>query len=126
MRKKKALSYIFVLSFTLFASFAFSYAQEEQITITTYYPSPYGSYRELTWGNYPNTRGTLKADQGSSIELGGSGTPYIDFSNDMSSDYDARIVLTGNDQLAIQGITRINTCVLVSYSGGTTYCTYCY
>lgn len=26
---------------------SFSYAQEEQLTITTYYPSPHGSYREL-------------------------------------------------------------------------------
>ena len=126
MRKEKVLVYIFILSFALFFSFTISCAQEEQITITTYYPSPYGSYRELSWGDYPNTRGKLTAEQGSSIELGGSGTPYIDFSNDASSDYDGRIILTGNDQLAIQGITRINTCVLVSYSGGSTYCPNCY
>lgn len=99
---------------------------EEQLTITTYYPSPYGSYRELTWGNFPNTRGYLKADQGSSIELGGSGTPYIDFSNDMVSDYDARLTLLGDNELAFQGITRINTCVRVPYVSGTTYCPSCY
>ncbi|MDI6605973.1 MAG: hypothetical protein QME65_02375 [Candidatus Omnitrophota bacterium] len=126
MRKEKVLFCIFIISCVFFFNFAISCAQEEQITITTYYPSPYGSYRELSWGNYPNTRGKLTADQGSSIELGGSGTPYIDFSNDASSDYDARIILTGNDQLAIRGITRINICVLVSYSGGITYCPSCY
>jgi hypothetical protein len=85
---------------------------EEQITITTYYPSPYGSYKELGWGNYPNTRGLLRADQGSSLELGGSGTPYIDFSNDMSSDYDVRIRLINDDTLAIEGgtITGVAGC----------------
>ncbi len=31
------------------------------------------------------------------------GTPYIDFSNDASSDYDARIRLTGNDYIAFEG-----------------------
>src|SRR3989338_8369897 len=37
---------IVILVLLLFSSFA--YAQEESITITTYYPSPYGSYRELS------------------------------------------------------------------------------
>lgn len=31
------------------------------------------------------------------------GTPFIDFSNDNSIDYDARIVLNGNDSLEVQG-----------------------
>ncbi len=31
------------------------------------------------------------------------GTPYFDFSNDATSDYDARIRLTGDDYLAIEG-----------------------
>lgn len=46
MRKKKIFFYL-TLSFAAFYSFTISYAEEE-ITITTYYPSPYGSYRELT------------------------------------------------------------------------------
>ncbi len=113
-----------LIIFSLFLSVAYA---DESITISTYYPSPYGSYRTLTWGNYPNSRGSLTADQGASIELGGSGTtPYIDFSNDMSSDYDARIILLGDDELAFQGIKKINTCTLVSYSSGTTYCPSCY
>ena len=111
----------------IFSFFLLSVAYaDESLTITTYYPSPYGSYRELSWGNYPNSRGLLRADQGASLELGGSGTPYIDFSNKMTGDYDARIILLGNDELAFQGITKINTCTLVSYSGGTTYCPACY
>jgi hypothetical protein len=41
------------------------------------------------WTKY----GMLTSDQGGSIELGGEGTPYIDFHKDMSSDFDARIKL---------------------------------
>ena len=52
------------------------------------------------WGT---GRGTLALDQGASIELGGSGTPYLDFSNDATSDYDMRLILTGDDALAIVG-----------------------
>jgi hypothetical protein len=39
---KKILTLGIMLTFTSFA-----YAQQESVTITTYYPSPYGSYREL-------------------------------------------------------------------------------
>jgi len=42
---------ILTLAAILFVSF--SYAAEEQITITTYYPSPYGVYKELKL--HPNT-----------------------------------------------------------------------
>jgi hypothetical protein len=53
----------------------------------------------LGWGS----RGCLSSDQGASIELGGRGVPYIDFSNDTTSDYDMRIILWGNDVLDIEG-----------------------
>ena len=104
---------VLFLSFISFIIFFF--ASAETLTIVTYYPSPFGAYRTLTWGDYPNTRGMLKPDQGSSIELGGSGTPYIDFSNDMTTDYDARIVLTGDNTLDVKGVNRMDTCVLVNY-----------
>jgi hypothetical protein len=42
MMAKKLLGLLIIL---VFASFA--YAQQEQLTITTYYPSPHGSYREM-------------------------------------------------------------------------------
>ncbi|MEA3306781.1 MAG: hypothetical protein U9Q34_03250 [Elusimicrobiota bacterium] len=122
----------------------------EQLTLTTYYPSPYGGYAKLLttkdtvlardgggvgvgysnpgsaklavngrvgigttapgedldvrgnvkWGT---RRGLLKTDQGASIELGGRGTPYIDFSNDSWTDYDARLMLRSNNQLRLYG-----------------------
>lgn len=113
-----------VIFIPLFLS-PFVYA-EENLTITTYYPSPYGTYRELSWGEFPDTRGRLKADQGASLELGGSGTPYLDFSNDATTDYDARLVLLGDNELAFQGISRMNICVRVPYVLGSTYCPACY
>jgi hypothetical protein len=51
------------------------------------------------WG----TAGILSADQGSSIELGGSGVPYIDIKNNPADDYDVRLQLDGNDELAVRG-----------------------
>jgi hypothetical protein len=54
----------------------------------------------IKWGT---SRGFLTTDQGASIELGGSGTPYIDFINDGATDYDVRISLPGDDALAIEG-----------------------
>lgn len=99
---------VFYLSFLGVSLFA-----QETLTVTTYYPSPFGSYRQLTWGNFPNTRGMLAADgnAGSAIELGGVntlgglGTPYIDFHNDLNNavDYDARIILTADNTLEMMG-----------------------
>ncbi|TES92395.1 MAG: hypothetical protein E3J94_02655 [Desulfobacteraceae bacterium] len=41
------------------------------------------------------------------IELvGNGGTPYIDFNNDNTGDADARLILTGNDTLSLQGATH--------------------
>ena len=45
-----------------------------------------------------------------SIELRwNGGTPFIDFSNDLSIDYDARLILTGNDILQLQGASFEST-----------------
>jgi len=44
---------IMILMFLIFGLFAFAFCEEESYTITTYYPSPYGSYNELT--TYSNT-----------------------------------------------------------------------
>ncbi|MFA5038975.1 MAG: hypothetical protein WC732_04780 [Candidatus Omnitrophota bacterium] len=101
---------------------------QEQLTVTMYYPSPYGVYQEiradrvtigwttpaaansgeLTWGT-TQSRGKLSADQGSSIELGSnlaSVTPYIDFSRS-ASDYDARIMLIDANRLGIYVRNRL-------------------
>lgn len=50
------------------------------------------------WGSY---RGRLTTDQGASIELGGRGTPYIDFSRNTSEDYSGRLMLTSANRMKI-------------------------
>lgn len=89
----------------------------EDITITTYYPAPYGVYKNLKWGSIAtnDSRGLLTDDQGASIELGGKGRPYIDFSNDMSSsNYDFRIMLKSDRDLGMY--SNVDTTL-----GGVTY-----
>jgi hypothetical protein len=54
----------------------------------------------IKWGT---NRGLLGLDQGASLELGGTGTPYIDFINDAVSDYDVRLSLPNDDALAVEG-----------------------
>ncbi len=61
---------------------SFAYAQEETITITTYYPSPYGEYNELR--THSNTYlatdsgsvgiGTMNLESGRKLEVVGGGT----------------------------------------------------
>lgn len=60
----------------------------------------------IAWGN---TNAILQTDQGASIELRGIGTPYIDFSNDPTSDYTARLMLNQNNILEIAGNVGIGT-----------------
>lgn len=97
---------VIIYYFLLINLFFINLIYAEDITITTYYPSPFGSYRELSWGNLPASRGLLKPENGSSIDLGGSAAPYIAFFNDMTSNInnpDARIRLTADDELTIEG-----------------------
>ncbi len=98
--------------------FSLGMSQNETLSITTYYPSPVGTYRTLRWGtNLATSRGTLLPDQGSSIDLGGSGQPYINFSNDMAAlpAFDARIILIGDDSLNIEG-ADVNIGTVLSFS----------
>ncbi|MCX7716755.1 MAG: hypothetical protein N2Z73_04995 [Endomicrobia bacterium] len=44
------------------------------------------------------------ANPGIEIRDTDGGTPYIDFSNDASADYDGRFILSGDDTLGIQGV----------------------
>lgn len=59
---------------------------------------------QVRWGTQ-SRRGRLLTDQGASLELGGTGAPYIDFSNDNAAgnDYDMRIILESNNVLEIRG-----------------------
>ncbi|MDD5020062.1 MAG: hypothetical protein PHH75_08080 [Candidatus Omnitrophica bacterium] len=123
MKKFTIVLGAFLMLFCL-ASFVFA---QDQITITTYYPSPFGIYSDLrasriavgnsrpfgnsgevTWGG-SNSVGSLTNDQGASIELGGTlggYTPYIDFHND-SGDFDSRIILLSNNVLGIYVRDRV-------------------
>ncbi len=60
----------------------------------------------IGWGT---TNAVLQTDQGASIELRGNGIPYIDFSNDPTSDYDVRLMLNSNNILEIDGDVGIGT-----------------
>ena len=60
----------------------------------------------LGWGM---TNAGLQTDQGASIELRGDGSPYIDFSNNLVSDYNVRLVLNRNNILEIDGDVGIGT-----------------
>jgi len=55
---------------------------------------------KIVWGN---SLAQLSTDQGASIELRGTGSPYIDFSNDTGTDFDMRIGLSGDNSLTIEG-----------------------
>jgi hypothetical protein len=120
---KKSLIIIGVIILSCLLGLISLFAQPpESITITTYYPSPFGSYRELRanrltvhptramtandgeilWGSGP--WGKLITDNGASIQLGGSGTPYISFSND-AANYDANITLISNNRIVIDGVS---------------------
>ena len=87
--------------------------------IDSTYVRVYASKRFLV-NNYlhvEDSNGGIQLKHGTSpgVELRSkkAGTPHVDFSNDATSDYDARIILRGNDDLAIEGadltVNRINS-----------------
>lgn len=119
---------------------------QETITISTYYPSPYGSYNELRsekvalglmttmptngelgWGNV-NASGTIRSvgllsrDQGASIILGSSGSvgaqPYIAlWSGSSTSEADFRIQVSPSRP----STSTANTGKRLFIQGGTTF-----
>ncbi len=147
LTRRKAL---FILT-AFFLAWHPGFLGSETLTLTTYYPAPYGGYAALlTTGqtllardggvaNYINVgagyngtgnrrdatvklevgdgaistsagmrwgvgRGALTADQGGSIELGGSGGfPHVDFSQNMAQDYSARLWLAQAGRLEAVG-----------------------
>jgi len=102
--KMKKVLFLIALGFAV-SSLAFA----EDITITTFYPAPFGVYRtlrvlndneEILMGNDANNPGIELRDLD-----GGGNTPYIDFTNDGASDFDFRVVLSADDDLDIRGGT---------------------
>lgn len=128
---KNSLLFILILFFVGTFLVAGPCFAQEQVTITTYYPAPYGIYRELranqmavgspyraiglndgelyvsnkaaigasfTSGKFEvNVNGTDRYFRVNTDNLGveiraTGGTPYVDFSNDASSDYDIRLI----------------------------------
>lgn len=92
---------------TFFPFNSFSQSSGDKITIVTYYPSPFGVYKTLQVLN-DNEEVLIGNDTNNpSIELRDrdvtGNAPYIDFSNDSSTDYDFRLILMGNDQFWIRG-----------------------
>lgn len=92
----------------VFASVAYAQSSQEQLTITTYYPAPYGSYRELhvinndqeiVMGEDSTNPGLVLRDNSNS-----GTTPYINFNNDDGTGgFDMRIILDGDDLMSIRG-----------------------
>ena len=56
--------HVLIYTFFLFVLHSPAFSQTEEITITTYYPSPYGSYEELEADRFMIGAGTLPADDG--------------------------------------------------------------
>ena len=137
LTRERAMLFLTLLFLTWHPGFLGS----ETLTLTTYYPAPYGGYvTMLTTSNTylardtnnsgvsiganttdpTNTklnvrggvqwginRGMLKEDPngGGVIELGGTGTPYIDFSQTAVEDYSARLILTQAGRIRVDGVS---------------------
>jgi hypothetical protein len=127
MRK---ISFLILFSFLL----CFICVAQEEITLTTYYPSPDGVYRSLRaetltvendneeiiiGGDTANPSITLRHLGG-----GGGNNPYISFATDTSEDY--RIGLQGNDRINLRGgevyIMDDSSNPETIYAGGVWYC----
>lgn len=85
---------------------------------------------QFQWGT---SKAVLSSDQGGSIELGGTGTPYIDFSQNAAQDYSSRLWLAGSGQLQVVGDLSVTgnliargwlegLCTEVAFGGGTSWC----
>jgi hypothetical protein len=69
------------------------------------YPSADNSYSlglDPVWSGSTYRWNKVHVSQGMEARWNG-GTPYIDFSNDNTSDYDSRLILTGDDVTELQG-----------------------
>ena len=84
---KKQINSVVAVVFIICGLFLFALAEEEEFTITTYYPSPYGSYNELT--TYSNT---YLATQSGNVGIG-------------TSNPEAELHVVGNVKLDIETST---------------------
>ena len=129
---------ITLISLLFFAAFMVcSGAFAEDITLTTYYPAPFGVYRTLTVSNNNNNIILGSDNTTPGIELRDADAlinrPYIDFSDEtpVGEDFDMRIWRTGPDSLEVIGgvagvptlsITNNNGTPGITRTGRTWYC----
>ncbi|MFA5337494.1 MAG: hypothetical protein WC330_04095 [Candidatus Omnitrophota bacterium] len=104
----KIYSLLLVFVFSLMFGCGVGFCQES-VTITTYYPAPFGVYVTLRTLN-GNNEVILNNDGGNpNIELrrvnAAGGVPYIDFTNDPGTDFDFRFILQSDNQMWAQGGT---------------------
>jgi len=95
LKEAEMSKYIKILGIAIFfilALFSSGFAEEESFTITTYYPSPYGSYNELS-----TTSNTYLA-------TGGSGKVIVGTRTTPNPDYKLDVAGTANvEKLCIKG-----------------------
>jgi len=90
-----------------------SYSGDLSLCIGGYSKMKISGSGNITWGNQ---KGMLSTDHGSSLQLGGSGTPYIKFSNDTGGGHDMQIKLEKNNMLRIEGNDPENDTLYVNGS----------
>ena len=89
MHKSLKLAVVFIFIFCLFLSGS-AQSQSDSLTITTYYPSPYGDYNQLTTHNNTNL-----ATDGGSVGIGTTGPAYKLDVYTPASTYPARVRSAG-------------------------------
>jgi hypothetical protein len=106
------LKKILILGITLiFAPFAF--AQQESVTITTYYPSPYGSYKELRVQRMAIGESYYGSDYCWSPE---TCTNVIDANADLVVEGNVGIGTTAaTEKLEVAGNARVTGNILIGY-----------
>ena len=104
--RKNIINLIGSVLFSVLGLYSLCFAQAaEELTITTYYPSPRGTYAVLTVLNNTNTNEVVIDEDTATnprVELRSKAaagtTPYVDFSNDGAADFDARMILTADNR----------------------------
>jgi len=103
-----------VISLLFLASMFCSAAFAEDITLTTYYPAPFGVYRSLQvldnneqitiggWSAVAGGAATSPAIELRDLDTGVTAAPFITFAND-AVQHDMWIALAGDDDLNVAG-----------------------
>jgi len=108
---------------------SFSYAADEEVTLTTYYPAPYGEYDELTVGGYtlPSADGTegqvLMTDGDGNISwenANRSKASYVSWGTDISTitwNHSGSFAFNPSDTLSCSITVKADDLVMVHLEG---------